>query len=235
MVCFKFDTESPVPLVSVTKLGKWIQGSKKFFIPVKVLSKMFRGKFLYYLKRLYKEEKLKFYGNNARYEDASTFNKLIDECYHINWYSYTKKTFSHPLAVIKYLGRYTNRIAISNNRIVSIKGDDVTIKVKDYKNDNKASSVTLKGVEFIRRFLMHVLPKGFVKIRYYGLLANRNKKTKLSLCKCLTNTPLITTKFKGLSTIEIVSFIVGKDVTLCPECNIGHLFLKSTIQSRASP
>jgi len=107
------------------------------------------------------------------------------------------------LAVIKYLGRYTHRIAISNNRIVSTQDDDVTIKVKDYKNDNKASTVTLKGAEFIRRFLMHVLLKGFVKIRYYGLLANRNKKTKLSLCKCLTNTPLITAKFEGLSKVEI--------------------------------
>lgn len=219
----------------LNKIGKWVKGQEKFFIPVKILSKVFRGKFLYYLKKYYKEDNLKFYGDNSKYEEPTTFSKLVDECYNIDWYSYTKKTFSHPVAVIRYLGRYTHRIAISNNRILSVDGDTVTIKVKDYKNKNKVSTVTMKCVEFIRRFLIHVLPKGFVKIRYYGLLANRNKKTKLSLCKYLTQTPFIESKFKGLSKKEIVSLIIGKDVTLCPKCNIGHLNVKTTLLPGASP
>jgi len=90
--------------------------------------------------------------------------------------------------------------------------DTVTIQVKDYQNNNQKKTVTLKAVEFIRRFLMHILPKGLVKIRHYGLLANRNKKTKLKLCRKLTNSPTYIPKFQGLSTIEIVSLIMGKDV-----------------------
>jgi UDP-N-acetylmuramyl pentapeptide synthase len=91
------------------------------------------------------------------------FQKLIDECYNLDWYSYTKRTFSGPLAVMEYLGRYTHRIAISNNRIVSVDKDTVTIQVRNYKNNNQKKTVTMHGVEFIRRFLMHILPKGFVK------------------------------------------------------------------------
>lgn len=98
---------------------------------------------------------------------------------------------------MEYLGRYTHLIAISNNRIVSMDKETVTIQVKDYKNKNEKKSVTMKGFEFIRRFLMHILPKGFVKIRYYGLLANRNKKTKLVLCRELTKSPSISQILKG--------------------------------------
>lgn len=213
----------------LNKIGKWKDGKKKFFIPVKVLSKKFRGKFLYFLKQYYKENKLEFYGDNIIYENASNFKELLDECYKIDWYSYTKKTFSHPLAVIKYLGRYTHRIAISNHRIISIDKEHVTFKAKDYKNNSKDITVTMKGVEFIRRFLMHVLPKGFVKIRYYGVLANRNKKTKLSLCKYLTKTIATKTRFEGLSRTEIISLIVGKDITLCPVCKTGYLNIKATL------
>jgi hypothetical protein len=152
----------------------------------------------------------------------------MDQCYSLNWYSYTKRTFSGPLAVVQYLGRYTHRIAISNNRIVSIDKETVTIQVKDYRNNNQKKTVTMKATEFIRRFLMHILPKGLVKIRHYGLLANRNKKTKLKLCRKLTNSPTYIPKFTGLSTIEIVSLITGKDVTLCPSCTKSHL--RSTAQ-----
>jgi hypothetical protein len=119
---------------------------------------------------------------------------------------------------MEYLGRYTHRIAISNNRIISINKDTITIGVKDYKNKNKKTTVTMKTIEFIRRFFMHILPKGFVKIRHYGLLANRNRKTKLTLCRKLTKSPIYKPRFEGLSTIEIVSILIKKDVTLCPAC-----------------
>ncbi|MBS4192424.1 transposase [Bacillus sp. FJAT-49705] len=95
--------------------------------------------------------------------DPRVFQNFIDECYSLNWYSYTKRTFSGPLAVMEYLGRYTHRSAIANNRIVSVGKETVTIQVKDYKNNNQKDTVTMKGVEFIRRFLMHILPKEFVK------------------------------------------------------------------------
>lgn len=207
------------------KQNQWHNTSKKFFIPVKVLSKKFRGKYLYYLKQYYQQNKLTFYHDLKKYEDPKQFQKLIDECYQLDWYSYTKRTFKGPLAVVKYLGRYTHRIAISNQRILSTDHDKetVTISVKDYKNNNKKKTVTMRTTEFIRRFLMHVLPKGFVKIRHYGILANRNKKTKLVLCRKLTNSPIYKPRFEGLDTTQILSILLGIDVSKCPNCTDGKL------------
>jgi hypothetical protein len=165
----------------LTKQNLWRNSSKKFFIPVKVLAKKFRGKYLHYLKQYFHQNLLKFYGNTQAYQNPKLFGNLLNQCYARDWYTYTKKTFSGPLAVVQYLGRYTHRIAISNTRIVSMDEHTVTITVRDYKCSSQTKTLTLEGVEFIRRFLMHILPKGFVKIRHYGLLANRNKKTKLRL------------------------------------------------------
>lgn len=207
----------------LTKENMWRNTSQKFFIPVKVLSKKFRGKYLYYLKEYYEKNQLQFFNDAKKYEDPKEFQYLLDQCYAKNWYSYTKKTFAGPLAVIQYLGRYTHRIAISNHRIVSMDDDTVTIKVKDYKNNNKVKTVTMPGVEFIRRFLMHILPKGLVKIRHYAILANRNKKTKLELCRYLTGSPDYKPKFEGKDILEVVSILANKDITLCPSCKKGHL------------
>lgn len=205
----------------LTRLKKWQSSGKNFFIPVKVLSKKFRGKYLYYLKQYYRQDLLNLYGTNEE------FKELLNECYTVNWYSYCKPPFSGPLAVIKYLGRYTHRIAISNSRIVSVDEHTVTFTVRDKKDGNMTKKITLQGVEFIRRFLMHILPKGFVKIRYYGVLAPRNKKTKLALCRQLTASPLYKPKYAGLTTIEIVSMLLGRDVTLCPACGLGKLKITS--------
>lgn len=219
----------------LTKNNRWRNSSKKFFIPVKVLSKMFRGKFLGYLKQCYHQKLLMFYGAAQPYQESKDFQKLLDQCYNKNWYSYTKKTFSGPLAVVKYLGKYTHRIAISNSRIVAMDEDTVTIKVKDRTKNNQTKNVTLKGVEFIRRFLMHVLPKGFVKIRHYGLLANRNKKTKLELSRTLTSSPTYQSMFEGLNTTEIISILIGKDINVCPACGKGQLKLTYSLLIGASP
>lgn len=207
----------------LTNNNRWRSTSKKFFIPVKVLSKKFRGKYLYYLKQYYQENQLEFYNDLEIYKDPKQFQKLIDECYDLDWYSYTKRTFGGPVAVMKYLGRYTHRIAISNQRIFSVTEDTVTIGVKDYKDHNKEKQVTMKTIEFIRRFLMHVLPQGFVKIRHYGLLANRNRKNKLAICRKLTKSPLYQSRFEGLNTTEILSVLLGKDATLCPLCKKAPL------------
>lgn len=209
----------------LTKENRWKNTSDKFFIPVKVLSKKFRGKFLYFLRKYYRQKKLKFFNDTKRYQNPNQFQDLLDSCYELDWYSYSKRTFSGPLAVMKYLGLYTHRIAISNNRILSAQDDTVTIGVKDYKDKNKKKQVTMKIVEFIRRFLMHVLPKGFVKLRHYGLLANRNKKTKLARCRRLTKSPNYRPKFEGLSKIEVLSKILNRDLTLCPACKKAKLQL----------
>ncbi len=206
----------------LTKYKKWQSSSKKFFIPVKVLSKKFRGKYLHYLKQYYRQDLLDLYNFNAQ-----SFKGMLNDCYAKNWYSYCKPPFSGPLAVIKYLGRYTHRIAIANSRIVSVDEQTVTFKVRDKKDAKETKELTLQGVEFIRRFLMNVLPKGFVKVRYYGILSPRNKKTKLALCQKLTNSPVYKPVFAGLKTIEIVCILLGRDVTLCPVCKLGHLRISS--------
>ena len=219
----------------LTKNNQWRSSKDNFFIPVKVLSKMFRGKFLCFLKQYYYENLLMFYGNAQQYEAPKLFEKLLAQCYNKSWYSYTKRTFSGPLAVVKYLGKYTHRIAIANARIANVDKSTVTIKVKDRSNNNQTKKVALSGVEFIRRFLMHVLPKGFVKIRHYGLLANRNKKTKLELSRKLTGSPTYKAIFEGLSTTQILSIVIGKDITICSECGKGTLNPTYSLFIGASP
>ena len=206
-----------VPAGGIDKIGKWRNSKKKFFIPVKVLSRKFRGKFLYYLKK----EKLEFYGKNEYLNNKQNFDELMSKMYNKEWISYCKPPFENAKSVIKYLGRYTHRVAISNERIVSEENGEVTFKYRDYKDNNKMKEMTLKAEEFIRRFLMHILPPGFMKIRHYGLLGNRNKKTKLAVCKKLTNT---TSPVKPkLTTLEILKKTLGVDFNICPMCHKGHL------------
>jgi len=203
--------------------GKWSQSSKKFFIPVKVLAKLFRGKFLADMKALYYGGKLCFYGDQSYLKDCNAFESLCRELYNIDWYCYTKKTFSGPQAVVKYLSLYTHRIAISNSRIVGFGDDTVTFNVRDKDNPGGKKALTLKGTEFIRRFLMHVLPKGFVKVRYYGVLAVRNRKTKLVSCQKQTGTPKYTLKYGGMRPVDIVKVLYQRDVYQCPCCETGRL------------
>ena len=217
----------------LTKQKRWVSSSEKFFIPIKILSKVFRGKFLHYFKKYYHKGTLNFYGDAKKYKDPEAFQELIDDCYAKKWYSFSRRTFSGPEAVIRYLGRYTHRIAIANERIVSMNKEFVTFKVKNQKD--KAKTVTLKGVEFIRRFLMHILPKGFVKVRYYGLLANINRKTKLALSRRLTRSQLIKPSFEGLKKIEILSQLLGRDVRLCPTCKDGKFNTVEMIPKQFPP
>jgi len=202
----------------LTKLNKWKSSSKKFFIPVKVLSKMFRGKYLHYLKQHYHEQLLTFHGDLKQLREPQEFQKLLDACYRKDWYSYSKGALAGPMAVIDYLGRYTHRIAISNSRISSVNEETVTLKVRDNKDNQKRKTLTLQGTEFVRRFLMHILPHRFVKVRYYGILATRNKKTKLALCRKLTSSALYKPKFEGLSSLEVLALLLGRDITKCPVC-----------------
>jgi hypothetical protein len=208
----------------LTKMGEWKSSSKEFFIPVKVLSAKFSGKFLDCLKRYYYENKLNFFGSLGELENPENFQALLNNCYKKSWYTYCKEPFSGPLAVIEYLGRYTHRVAISNNRVVSMDEKTVTIKVKDYKDNCKEKLLTMSGSEFIRRFLMHILPKGFVKLRHFGILGNRNKKTKLELCRKLINSVIVfVSEYINMSAAEILMKITGKDITKCRACITGSV------------
>lgn len=214
-----------VPAGGIEKIGKkekWRDSKKKFFIPVKVLSRKFRGKFLYYLK----SEQLEFYGENKYLEIKENFDELMAKMYSKEWITYCKPPFKDAKCVIRYLGRYTHRVAISNNRIIKEENGEVTFKYRDYKDNKKIKEMTLKAEEFIRRFLMHILPPRFMKIRHYGLLGNRNKKTKLAICKKLTNTANL--EKLEISTLEILKKTLGVNFNLCPICHKGHMLSPNT-------
>lgn len=213
-----------VPGGGLNSCGQWVNSRKKFFIPVKVLSRKFRGKFLYYLK----QAKLKFYSSLCYLEAPYKLNDFLTSLYQKEWVVYCKPPFKNADCVVEYLGRYTHRVAISNNRILKLENGIVTFKWRDYRDGNKQKDMSLPVDEFIRRFLVHVLPDRFTKIRHYGLLSPRNKATKLKLCKKLTNTALKYTPKVKMSTLDLLKKLTGKDFTICPCCGVGHL-------SRASP
>lgn len=206
-----------VPGGGLSSIGKWVSSRKKFFLPVKVLSRKFRGKFLYYLK----QADLKFYGEQDYLSNPTSFNAFLSQLYQKEWIVYCKPPLKNASCVVEYLGRYTHRVAISNNRILSSGNGNVSFKWRDYKDANRWIVMTISADEFIRRFLIHVLPVRFMKIRHYGLLANRNKTSKLSLCKKLTNTPVLS--FEKSSSLQLIQKITGKDALKCPVCGSDKL------------
>ena len=206
----------------LTEINTWKEKEEDFFIPVKVMSRVFRGKFLDYMRK----EKLEFYGNNKYLENPAIYDELIQNLYKKEWVVYCKEPFKNAECVIQYLGRYTHRVAISNERIVKIEGETVTFKWRDYKDNNKMKEMTISIQEFIRRFLLHILPPNFMKIRYYGILGNKSKKKKLLKCKILTRTKIYIKE--KLPTLELLKKTLGKDFNLCPCCKKGHMLIPNT-------
>jgi hypothetical protein len=198
--------------------NRWKDNGEDFFLPVKVVSRVFRGKYLAELKRLWSEEKLEFHGTAEPYKNHYAFKELLNACYHKEWIPYCKKPFQGAESVIKYLGKYTHRIAISNYRIKSISKAAVTFAVKDYRNNGQWKEVTVPGEEFIHRFLMHVPPKRFVRIRHYGLLSSRNKNRKITLCRNLLGCRKYISRLKGLDAPAIIKLLYNRDVCKCSSC-----------------
>ena len=178
-----------------------------FLFPVKVMSKLFRGKFLDGLKKLSLEETIDY---------SNLYGK--------DWVVYVKDAFPGSNHVIKYLSRYTHRIAISNQRIISYDSTSVTFRYKDYRDGNAIKEMTLSTEEFMRRYLLHVLPKGFCKIRSYGLLSNRHKKKCLKILRILLNMPERKDRYKDKSVYEILAMIDEKRYCTCPRCGSRNLF-----------
>jgi len=201
----------------LTKAKQLRKSSSKFFIPVKVLGKKFRGKFLDQLQSLYDKNKLCFSSHCLKLKNSYEWNEFRNSLYNKVWIPYIKETFNGFGNAIDYLGRYTHRIAISNNRIKIVTDSHVTFAAKDYKTgENK--DVTLPSREFIRRFLMHVLPSGFQKIRYYGFLNNRSKKINLKIIVKLTGKALFQSKFINMSHEELLKSLWNINIQLCTEC-----------------
>jgi hypothetical protein len=192
---------------------------------VENLSRVFRGKYIEYLKGAYDNHELKFPGKIRE----QNFKKLISCLWVKDWLVYSKKPFSDPQIVLKYLSRYTHRVAIANHRIISIRDSKVTFTYKDRKNDNFVKEMTLAADEFIRRFLLHVLPESFMKIRYYGFLGNRNRSYNIRLCYKLLGVAYVKTTVKNV--LELIKENIGVDITTCPQCKKGQLHTISKILS----
>jgi hypothetical protein len=171
---------------------RWVHPKYPFFLPVKVLSRVFRGKFIAGLKHLYRRKRLRCAGPAALLANPAHFAKLLRRLHRQDWVVYAKPAFGGALQVLRYLGRYTHRVAISNHRLLAFDGERVTFRYKDYAHGGKQRRMTLSGTEFLRRFFLHVLPKGFVRIRHFGFLANRFRAKQLALCQELLATSSIT-------------------------------------------
>ena len=168
---------------------RWIQSPSRFFLPVKVLSRVFRGKFVAGLRRAFRHKKLAFYGSCLPLSNQKTFDAFLRTLFREEWVVYAKPPFGGPEHVLHYLARYTHRVAISTHRILDITDTHVTFRWKDYAHHNKQRTMTLSHEAFLRRFLEHVLPKGFPRLRYFGFLTNRRRGQLLPLCRTLLSAP----------------------------------------------
>ena len=197
---------------------RWVAGREDYFLPVRVLGHLFRGKFLAGLKAAYQAGQLTLAGSVEALRSPSQFRQLLGTLYRQRWVVYAKPPFGGAEQVYRYLGRYTHRVAISNGRLVSLEQGRVTFRYKDYADDQRPKLMTLDAEEFIRRFLLHVLPKGFVRIRHYGLLAGRNVDTKLADCRRLLGIATEPADIDPAAESEATTVDHDPAVDECPRC-----------------
>jgi hypothetical protein len=191
----------------------WISTKPGFFLPVRVLSRLFRGKFLAYLKRAYRRGHLTLCGRLHNLSQRRQWAAWLRTAYGQDWVVYAKRPFGGPEQVLRYLARYTHRVAISNYRLLSMSQGLVTFRWRDYAHGNKSRKMTLPAREFLRRFLLHVLPRGFVRIRHFGFLANRHRDAMLCQCR------------KLLPAIPYCVALRAASSYTCPQCHIGRMII----------
>jgi hypothetical protein len=212
--------------------ARWIRSHYRFFLPVKVLSRVFRGKFVAGLKRAFQDGQLRFHGNLALLAQPKIFAAWVRPLFRKNWVVYSKPPFGGPEYVLQYLGRYTHRVAISNHRLVSFAEETVTFRWRDSAHNNEQKLMTLSLDEFLRRFLLHLLPKGFVRIRNFGFLANRRRATLLPLCFHLLGSA-------PQAEQDIACSKASSDLWLCPKCGGPMMVIErltaAEIQLRSPP
>ena len=205
---------------------EWIRSGKKFFVPVKALSSLFRGIFA---ENIYKHAGELIPGNSSETIDIDFLRTLI---YKNSWNVFSKPTLSNAEKVIEYLGRYTHRVAISNARLVDIVNEEVHFIWKDYKQNGKTKIMKLKAVEFINRFMMHVLPNGFYKIRYYGIFANTNCNEELDTYVSMEDKEIVLSLTEGKAWQEIVEEVLGYDPFRCKKCKKGKMIMHEKIDAK---
>jgi len=202
---------------------RWIHSRKNFLFPVKALSRVFRGKFIDYLKKAFVKDNLMFPGQIAYLRTGKKFSQLIDQLWKKDWVVYSKAPFNGPEKVLDYLGRYTHRVAIANHRIVKVEAGQVTFRYRDRSDGDKCKLMTIATQEFIRRFLLHVLPDSYVRIRHYGLLANRCKRQDMAKCRELLGLSADLPPVPKETAQEKMLRLTGVDVTECPRCKQGRM------------
>jgi hypothetical protein len=206
-----------IPSGALSETG-WIPARENFLFPVKAMAVMFRGKFLSGLKNLATREEI---------NTPPDFQARVRSLYEKDWVVYAKPAFRGPQSVLDYIGRYTHRVAISNERILNVENDQITLSYRDRQDSNKKKALTLSAEEFIRRFLIHVLPSSFMKIRHIGFLANKSKKKSLARCRAALGT--IEIKPEKKNTRELFKELTGRDLDQCPHCRQGTMVVVGEI------
>jgi hypothetical protein len=205
-----------VPGGGLAPVGRWRSCRPGFFLPVRVLAAVFRGKFVSLLRAAFESHELKFQGALQHLRDRDAFAAHLDGAMAQPWIVYSKPPFGGPLQVLKFLARYTHRVAIGNRRIVGIDADGVTFRWRDRAKGDRARTMKLPGVEFLRRFLLHVLPRGFQRIRHYGLLGNRARGAKLAASRLALGAEMPQPPSTSLS-------LAVSSCDLCPSCRSGRM------------
>ena len=204
-----------------------------FFLPARVLSRLFRRLFLEKLLAAHAAGQLRFFGDHAPLTGGKAFAAWLAPLRKIEWVVYAKPPFAGPKSVLAYLSRYTHRVAISNHRLIEVNENGITFHYKDYRDASKKKHVTLAGVEFLRRFSSHILPHGFVRIRHYGFLASRNKKTELNLAKKDLKQPEWS-RIK-YSWMQIAKEKLNYNPDQCPHCHSVSLVIIKIIDPQRGP
>jgi hypothetical protein len=202
--------------------SRWIAARNNFLFPVNALSRVFRGKFLDRLHQACAKGKI------------PPANLEIKVSRQKSWVVYAKKPFGSPQTVLDYLGRYTHRVALSNDRILQVENGEVTLSYRDRKDGDRKKTLTLDAQEFIRRFLLHVLPDGFMRIRHFGFLANRSKKHALVQCRKLLNLDPVLPEIPKQSAKDLLHKLSGVDLSRCPSCQKGTLIVVAELPPSSS-
>ena len=219
--------------------SRWIPCRKEFFLPVRVLSRRFRRLFVESLEKAFDAGQLQFFSALEELRDRTAFRRLLGRVRSRKWVVYAKKPFAGPQQVLDYVGRYTHRVAISNHRILNVEDHQVTFRYKDYRDGGQQKTMTLSADEFIRRFLLHVLPEGFHRIRYYGFLGNRYRKEKLEQCRHLLGMILLepgsSPQVAELDYRDRYQALTGSSLWECPACHRGRMIVVAEIPPGSIP
>ena len=208
---------------------RWVRCRAGFFLSVRVLSRLFRRLFLERIEKAFNSRKLHFFASLEFLRDPHAFAARIDSAKESEWVVHAKRPFAGPQQVLDYVGRYTHRVAISNNRLIDIDNGQVQFHWKDYRDNSQIKVMDLEADEFIRRFLLHVLPEGFQRIRYYGFLANRDRRKKLALCRQLLGMQTLSQTTSVKDYRQQYQELTGRSLTLCPRCLKGQMAIVESL------